>query len=317
MASNKENVQNPMAPAPASAFLPPLPTCPPLPTFPPLPPFPPSDASESRQSMEPTQRHIHHHYQYFPSHWTQRPQLKAKEGSPGESRESIDTKKQATGLLRGADDFEPPTLSLTNPPPPKPRELSPKKSSTQFGRTIWSINPEELSALAVELAATRQETAEPSKKLSYAEASKRNLPGFSARLAAQADKAVKVEEPPMRAFKKYYGLPIIPLSGFPQCDFTPLEEKESPTKAYTGEETYSNVLDYSQSFGLSANTPTFYPRQTTASTDLLQMLKTSLAPKKIAPHMDWWPGDWKCTNCALTSYIPEAQNFSYRFACFG
>ncbi|KAL4137991.1 hypothetical protein PRIC2_001500 [Phytophthora ramorum] len=242
MASNKENVQNPMAPTPASAFLPPLPT------FPPLPPLPPSDASESRQSMEPAQRHIHHHYQYFPPHWTQRPQLKAKEGRPEGSRESIDTKKQATGLLRGADDFEPPTLSLTNPPPPKPRELSPKKSSTQFGRTIWSINPEELSALAMELAATRQETAEPSKKLSYAEASKRNLPGFTARLAAQADKAVKVEEPPMRTFKKYYGLPIIPLFGFPQCDFTPLEEKESPTKAYTGEETYSNVLDYSQSF---------------------------------------------------------------------
>ncbi|POM72430.1 Hypothetical protein PHPALM_10852 [Phytophthora palmivora] len=75
-------------------------------------------------------------------------------------------------------------------------------------------------------------------------------------------------------------------------------------------------------FGLSADTPTFYPRQTTDTNELIQMLKSSLASKKVAPHMDWWPvtwcifrfvcsvqskvfkyasfatqGDWKCTNC--------------------
>ncbi|KAF4031294.1 hypothetical protein GN244_ATG16873 [Phytophthora infestans] len=59
----------------------------------------------------------------------------------------------------------------------------------------------------------------------------------------------------------------------------------------------SLVLNHSQISGLSACTPTFYPCQMAKTNDLIQLLKASIASKKVAPHMDWWPGDWKCTNC--------------------
>jgi hypothetical protein len=54
-----------------------------------------------------------------------------------------------------------------------------------------------------------------------------------------------------------------------------LEEKENLDGIRTPEvsaSTPSDVLDYSQIFGLSADTPKFYPRQSTDTNEFLQMV---------------------------------------------
>ncbi|CAI5742686.1 unnamed protein product [Peronospora destructor] len=179
------------------------------------------------------------------------------------------------------------------------------------GRTIWSISPHELSELAKDMVETKKESTETIKKLSYAEASKR-CPSGSALIRAMQPKVVALEQP-IRNFKKYYGLPNIPSfelqhrqNLFASCTIEASEEKAIPFDKFTGtgteaENESQDALDNSQVFGLSATTPTFYPRQTTDTNEFIQMLKASLASKKVAPHMDWWPGDWKCTNCGKLS----------------
>ncbi|KAF4031293.1 hypothetical protein GN244_ATG16872 [Phytophthora infestans] len=87
-----------------------------------------------------------------------------------------------------------------------PRECSFK---TNAMRTIWSVTPDELTELTEEVAAMKKDSAEFAKKLSYAEASKRNLPGSIAISASQKMEAVE-DEQLLRPFKKYFGLPIVP-----------------------------------------------------------------------------------------------------------
>ncbi|CAH0485124.1 unnamed protein product [Peronospora farinosa] len=170
---------------------------------------------------------------------------------------------------------------------------------TLSGRTIWSISPEELSELAKDMAETKKESAESIKKLSYAEASKRCLSG-TALIRAMQPKVLALEQP-IRSFKKYYGLPNIPsfeplhrqnficklhygyrASRFdgvccPSSDDAEAsEEKAIPFDKFTDTEAENeshDVLDNSQVFGLSATTPTFYPRQTTDTNELIQMVR--------------------------------------------
>ncbi|EGZ25010.1 hypothetical protein PHYSODRAFT_285019 [Phytophthora sojae] len=58
----------------------------------------------------------------------------------------------------------------------------------------------------------KAQAAEPAKKISYAEASKRNLPGFGENLVEFMKTGEDVEQP-RRTFKKYYGLPFFIPSG--------------------------------------------------------------------------------------------------------
>ncbi|ETL47216.1 hypothetical protein L916_03017 [Phytophthora nicotianae] len=191
------------------------------------------------------------------------------------------------------------------------QEFIPKMTPMQPGHTIWSVTPDELTALAKEVAAMKKESAEPVKTLSYAEASKRNIPRFAESRASQEMKAVE-DEQPERTFKKYYALPIIPSYESSRRDIyhaATLEEKEESFQDRTGPSTEDKsafALDQNQMSSLSATTATFYPRQTTEPNDLIQLLKASLASKKVAPHMDWWPGDWKCTNCGNHVLSPKA-----------
>jgi hypothetical protein len=101
-----------------------------------------------------------------------------------------------------------PAPSMESPPL---LESSLGSTPLQPGRTIWSVTPDELSALAEEL---KTEATAPARKLSYAEASKRNLPGFAESQAVQTLERVEVEQP-TRTFRKYYGLPNLLASGPP------------------------------------------------------------------------------------------------------
>ncbi|GMF59451.1 unnamed protein product [Phytophthora fragariaefolia] len=100
-----------------------------------------------------------------------------------------------------------PALARKSAPPPIVGQ-----SVTHFGRTIWSVTPEELSALEEEMIATKMQSIDAARKLSYAEASRRNLPLFADNQAAQKKEAVDVEQP-RRTFKRYYGLPIFTSAG--------------------------------------------------------------------------------------------------------
>ncbi|KAG7377168.1 hypothetical protein PHYPSEUDO_012055 [Phytophthora pseudosyringae] len=332
MAFNQENEQHaqPSTPSPSVP-------CPPV--FPPLPPLPPPDASKtlewtsrapplppasatrseplprrfgvritnmlsagdasyaalkndhkssSSAAMAAAQRY-YHQYSYFPH-----PEKKSR---ISEETAVENPQTEAEDMIQRSPSAEEPASSA---PSIKLSEYNPERTPMQPGRTIWSVSPEELTELAKKMAVMKKESAESVKKLSYAEASKRNLPGFTESRAAQKREAVEVVEVE-RTFKKYYGLPIIPWD-------IHAEEKEDSFENPTGSDLEikpSNVLDYSQIFGLSASTPTFYPRQTTDTNDLIQLLKASFASKKVAPHMDWWPGDWKCTNCGNHVLIPK------------
>ncbi|CAI5708715.1 unnamed protein product [Hyaloperonospora brassicae] len=165
-------------------------------------------------------------------------------------------------------------------------------------RSIWSVTPEELTALAAE-SYGKAESATFAKRRAHALTSKCTPEECELQRAVQRMKEMAVERP-TRTLKKYYGLPHIPLRGpLSEQKAEAAEEKANAIMHRNDTEAdkkSENALNYGQIFGLSATTPTFYPRQAADSSDLIQMLKSSLT-KKVAPHMDWWPGDWKCTNC--------------------
>ncbi|KAE8980636.1 hypothetical protein PF011_g22356 [Phytophthora fragariae] len=254
--------------------------------------------------MEPSPRHYQQQqqqqYQHLPQHLGLKASRVMKKGDD-EADISADRTMGRPSTKRNnasnAGEGELPEPFPRSPPTPKAKGL--EKDTSQFGRTIWSVTPEELSALEEEMISLEARAAEPAKKLSYAEASKRNLPGFVENHVGQTKTVVEVERP-RRTFKKYYGLPVFIPPGPEQNDVEEHEEKETPPAIGLSPSLRSepsDVLGYTQNFALSAHTPTFYPRQTTDTSELIQMLKVSLSSKKIAPHMDWWPGDWKCTNC--------------------
>ncbi|KAL3657817.1 hypothetical protein V7S43_017196 [Phytophthora oleae] len=199
-------------------------------------------------------------------------------------------------------------LPAEGPTVPKAQDC-PKKSPVQPGCSIWSVTPEELAELAKEMAATKMVSTELGRKLTYAEASKRNLAGSADDRAVQKTEVTEVDQP-VRVFKKYYGLPDIPSYDPPNSMDTAdtLEEKdtsEEPAGSFS-KNVSSTALQYSQLLGLSADTPTFYPRQTDTN-DVIRValglhsqLKASLTSKKVAPHMDWWPA---ITYCFLSVVI--------------
>lgn len=218
------------------------------------------------------------------------------------------------------------TENYTDPRPSTEKTItfSESDSNTQRGRTIWSVTPSELSILAKEATIIMRGLKEPTQKLSYAEASKRNLSHCVEERPSQMSKTVEDEQPPP-VFKKYYGLPIIPSyeplhSWDTQYASARKKMEEGPISLKKIIKS-SDKLDYCETFGLSANTPVFHPRPTTETNELIQLLSSSFTSKKVAPHMDWWPvtwifsvglfvailcvkcvrfvlqGDWKCTKC--------------------
>ncbi|TDH70852.1 hypothetical protein CCR75_007176 [Bremia lactucae] len=166
-------------------------------------------------------------------------------------------------------------------------DWSPIKPPLQPGRSIWSIDPDELSELELEMAAITKDLADSAQKVTYAEASKCALPGCGGRRASQP----QVKENLPRSYKRYYGLPIIP-SYAPFCSWesqsTPMaEDKNVVLLSSNIKKKHSNATNRDKTLGLSADTPTFFPRQSTEMNEILQLV--TLASKKIAPHMDWWP----------------------------
>ncbi|CAH0518185.1 unnamed protein product [Peronospora belbahrii] len=157
------------------------------------------------------------------------------------------------------------SLLLTQSPPPR--------KVTQPGRTMWSITPDELSELARDMAETKKEPAEANKTVSYySKSSKCRL--IESTLSRVAQTKVVAPEQPIRTFKKYYGLPNIPtFTSLHRQNFQVPEQKTTPFKKFTETENKpQNMLDYRQVFGLSAMTPTFYPRQSTDTNELMQMV---------------------------------------------
>ncbi|RLN14486.1 hypothetical protein BBJ28_00006419 [Nothophytophthora sp. Chile5] len=149
----------------------------------------------------------------------------------------------------------------------------PGKRTAQAARSIWSVTPEELSALALQ--ATRRETvdSEPPEKLSYAVVSSRSLS------AAGKDEAADVEgHGPV--FTKYFALPVFPPSRTPERGVELLEQKsERPAfdPSEPSESEHLDVLDYRRVFALSAETPIFCPRQNfsedTDTTEIIEMVR--------------------------------------------
>ncbi|KAG2779482.1 hypothetical protein PC129_g20661 [Phytophthora cactorum] len=258
----------------------------------------------------------YHHYQHLSQPGKKSCVVEKLREESYEMKSENVTKESSTALPEDTENNKDLWLSAKSPQLSLLQECIPKKTPMQSGRTIWSVTPDELTELVKEMATMKKESAEPVKKLSYAEASKRNLPGFTESRASQEVKAME-DDRPLRTFKTYYGLPIIPSYESSRRDIhhaATLEEKEDPLEGRTSlttENKSSFVLNHSQISGLSATTPTFYPRQTTETNDLIQLLKASLASKKIAPHMDWWPGDWKCRNCGNHVLIPKAYNLLF------
>ncbi|KAG6576192.1 uncharacterized protein IUM83_18016 [Phytophthora cinnamomi] len=119
-------------------------------------------------------------------------------------------------------------LSLKSPLAPEVKELD--KDALQSGNTIWSITPVELSALEDEMIAVNAQSIERFGKLSYAEASKRNLPGLTENHGEHKKTEEGVDQP-RRVFKKYYALPVFTPSGLHQYEPEAFEEKEAPPVA--------------------------------------------------------------------------------------
>uniref|UniRef100_A0AAV1VCB0 Uncharacterized protein n=1 Tax=Peronospora matthiolae TaxID=2874970 RepID=A0AAV1VCB0_9STRA len=284
----------PVCPSPAS-----------LPVFPPLPPLPPRDGSQSLELSKemgdqlpvvawPESFFQQQQQQCVPFDivldWHMKREKDFKTSAVSTNEKDAGREWEDAGR-EWEDAGSESTRSCARPSPSL-------HDSIHSGRTIWSITPEELTALAEE-AHWKPESDVVAKRQAVASISKGHLDEFELQRAVQKMKEMAALQS-TRTFKKYYGLPIIPLSApLLQHEAEAVEEKVTSIAnvADTGAvEKAENALDYSQIFGLSATTPTFYPRQTADSNDLIQMLKSSLT-RKVAPHMDWWPGDWKCTNC--------------------
>ncbi|KAI9922588.1 hypothetical protein PsorP6_001279 [Peronosclerospora sorghi] len=155
-------------------------------------------------------------------------------------------------------------------------------TTTEYGRTIWSVTPEELTEMAKEM--TEKESSDSSKTLSYAEASKRNVPGFALKRPEKKAQGVIIAHP-IRTFKKYYGLPNITSVGSLNRqqslhhsdinDAKSSERKAMPLEQICctqAENMSQNMLDYSHSFGLSPTMATLYPHQTSDKNELIQMV---------------------------------------------
>ena len=79
------------------------------------------------------------------------------------------------------------------------------------GRSIWSVSPEELTALAAE-SYGKAESATLAKRRAHAVTNKYTLEECELQRAVQRMKEMAAERP-TRTLKKYYGLPHIPLRG--------------------------------------------------------------------------------------------------------
>ncbi|CEG41076.1 uncharacterized protein PHALS_11245 [Plasmopara halstedii] len=164
--------------------------------------------------------------------------------------------------------------------------FSESESKMEFGRTIWSVTPKELTELSKNTSALL--TTESTQKLSFS-STKTGKQDYHncVKEGAEEGKTHKI-------FKKYYGLPIIP--------FYESSRRSEASAAKAGllspqaKIILSHDLDHGRS-GLSANTAIFHPRQTCETNELIQLVDVPFTSKKVAPHMDWWPGDWRCTNC--------------------
>ncbi|RAW23606.1 hypothetical protein PC110_g19965 [Phytophthora cactorum] len=219
----------------------------------------------------------YHHYQHLSQPGKKSCVVEKLREESYEMKSENVTKESSTALPEDTENNKDLWLSAKSPQLSLLQECIPKKTPMQSGRTIWSVTPDELTELVKEMATMKKESAEPVKKLSYAEASKRNLPGFTESRASQEVKAME-DDRPLRTFKTYYGLPIIPSYESSRRDIhhaATLEEKEDPLEGRTSlttENKSSFVLNHSQISGLSATTPTFYPRQTTETNDLIQLV---------------------------------------------
>ncbi|GMF25195.1 unnamed protein product [Phytophthora lilii] len=152
--------------------------------------------SPSSNAMVAAQRY-YHQYQYFPQHGILRPKI-------------VEKKKRREETVSKQSKNDPWSSVEQTCCEPRPGGSGSEKGSSplQFGRTIWSITPEELSALEVEMVASTKKEKKALRRFSYAEASKRNLPEFAKTQAERTKDAMKAEQP-RRQFKKYYGLPFI------------------------------------------------------------------------------------------------------------
>ncbi|KAL7690045.1 hypothetical protein Plhal304r1_c013g0048721 [Plasmopara halstedii] len=179
--------------------------------------------------------------------------------------------------------------------------FSESESKMEFGRTIWSVTPKELTELSKNTSALL--TTESTQKLSFS-STKTGKQDYHncVKEGAEEGKTHKI-------FKKYYGLPIIPFYEssrryYPICWqnmfsnnalFDHTSSEASATKAGLlspqAKIILSHDLDHGRS-GLSANTAIFHPRQTCETNELIQLVDVPFTSKKVAPHMDWWPVTW-------------------------
>ncbi|KAK1928893.1 hypothetical protein P3T76_015682 [Phytophthora citrophthora] len=273
-----------------------------MPVFPPLPPLPPPDTCTSSKTMRKatsasvdprprlfgvkttnllevrdvspnTQRidyksprslamaaaqRYYHQYQYL-SHSGKKAQS-AKEGGMGE--------KEHSPSVRGD------TISTT-------QDCS-GKSPMQPGRTIWSVTPEELAELAKEMAAAKMNSSELGRKLTYAEASKRNISGSTDNQVAQKIEMFEENQPP-RVFKKYYGLPNLPFyDPSSSMNIADTSEENDPSEELAGSfsKKVSTAPTYSQLLRVSSDTPTFYPRQT-GTNDVIRVVRSIILHAKV------------------------------------